>query len=418
MKTPNYNAAGAKHEGRRLLVLDDDASVGETVCAIADRTGIQARWATSAQEFFAQLALWEPQYIIIDLVMPDIDGVEMLRRLALVNCEATVIVASGLGTRVLEAAGRVAAENGLKIAGVLHKPFTSRSLRQLLAAAVPGANHELHSQHPAAKPEITHGELEEALRHGRVVTYYQPKISCFDGSLTGFEALARWEDPEFGLISPDYFIPFAEASGQILPLTDYVVHTAVRWLADNFPVANISIAVNISARVLEDTGFSARLMDACLQYGIPPGRITLEITESSTVQNPVTALEVLTQFRIKGFQLSIDDFGTGYSSLSQLAGLPFSQMKIDKTFVLSARKSAESRKIATSIVRLAHALGLQVTGEGVEDEWSLRFLQDIGCDSAQGFLFAPALSPESAVAWVRTWRPQEIGCMFRGMYDF
>jgi EAL domain-containing protein (putative c-di-GMP-specific phosphodiesterase class I) len=157
----------------------------------------------------------------------------------------------------------------------------------------------------------------------------------------------------------------------------------------------------MSPKLLSDPTFPTWLMEQCAREAVDPHQIILEITETSSMADPVQLLEYLTQLRIKGFHLSIDDFGVGYSSLIQLARLPFSEMKIDKMFVMTAPKSQESQKIATAIVGLARALALSVTAEGLEDAWTLEFLRNIGCDVAQGYLISRPVDGDTALAWAR-----------------
>ncbi|MEX0739501.1 MAG: EAL domain-containing response regulator [Pseudohongiella sp.] len=395
MESPEYSA----NLPGRLLVLDDDVGVSATICAIADRAGFETRSTTRAEEFFQLVADWQPSHLIVDLVMPDVDGVETLHRLALSGHQGIVIVTSGLGGRVLEAASRAAAENGLRVSGVLPKPFTPARLRSLLhhepenSKRKPGGSDE-----PAP---VSAEMLAAALAQKQLCVHYQPKITCATEKVVGFESLVRWQHPERGMIFPDQFISLAERHGHIAELTRQVFDISLAWFAANFLSSDLKLAINMSPIVLADAQFPAWIQQACTRYGVAPSQITLEITETSSMENPVAMLEYLTQFRIKGFNLSIDDFGVGYSSLVQLARLPFSEMKIDKMFVMSAATSIESQKIAAAVIGLADALNLNVTAEGVEDAWTLEFLRDLGCTHAQGYFIARPMPPESALVWLR-----------------
>ncbi|MCW5600785.1 EAL domain-containing response regulator [Nitrosomonas sp.] len=388
----------------RLLVLDDDASVGFTICAIAERVGFEVRSTVGVDEFFALLDTWQPTHIIVDLVMPDIDGVDALRRLAELDCRATIIVASGVGARVLDAASRAAVEHGLTVAGVLSKPFTPRDLRALLMVKPPPSRGyaEAKTTHdPIDFVEVTEEMLQAALEGEQFNVYYQPKIHCASGALAGMEGLVRWVHPEHGLIMPNRFMALAEESGLIGRMTIQIFEQAFAWLAAHFQNADITLSLNVSAKSLDDPKMASWIAGLCVDYGIDPSRIILEITETSTMADPVAMLDLLTQFRLKGFHLSIDDFGVGYSSLIQLARLPFSELKIDKMFVISAPASEESRKITTAILGLAHNLGLRVTAEGVEDDWTLNFLCEIGCDHAQGHYIARAMKGQEFLTWLQ-----------------
>lgn len=392
-------------QARRLLTLDDDADVNTTVCIIAQQIGFEARSTTEPEEFFRLLGSWSPTHIIVDLVMPNIDGIEIIKRLPEYRAPAALIITSGLGNRVVEAAARAATENGLEVAGLLPKPFSPAQLRHLLA--VPGSVKISHSQNlPGLDGSqehfaITEQVLAEALRERQFTVFYQPKLCCLSGRLVGFECLARWRHPSEGLLSPDRFISLAESSGLIAELTEQVFVQALEWFAANFQDQDLQIALNLSAKTLSSPEFPDWVAEQCARVGVAPQQVMLEVTETSSMENPVATLQILTQFRIKGFNLSIDDFGIGYSSLIQLARLPFSELKIDKMFVISAPYSEESQKIVSAVISLGRALHLSVTAEGVEDAWTLQYLKDAGCDYAQGFLFSRPLDGEAFLAWNR-----------------
>jgi EAL domain-containing protein (putative c-di-GMP-specific phosphodiesterase class I)/ActR/RegA family two-component response regulator len=396
---------------RRLLILDDDPMIGRTMQAIAEAAGVATRFTVEPAEFFRWLEEWQPSHIALDLVMPEMDGVQVLARLAEVSCRARIIISSGVGGRVLDAAGRSAAEHGLDIAGVLPKPFTADALRRMLAGhgasahgtrAVPAGDGRSDSEHPLGVEE-----LARAIESGELFCVYQPKVHCVDARLAGFEALVRWRHPERGVVPPDRFIRLAEDSGLIGPLTDIVLDTAMGWIGRHYGAAAesgeapVTLSINISARTVGEANFVDRVLERCARLGVEPGRLIFELTETSAMDDPVASLDLLTRLRMKGFQLSIDDFGTGYSSMVQLARLPFSEIKVDKSFVMHCETSAESRAVIKSIVDLGHNLGLRATAEGVESERGLAFLREIGCDLAQGYFIARPMEGAEALAWVQ-----------------
>jgi EAL domain-containing protein (putative c-di-GMP-specific phosphodiesterase class I) len=396
-------AAGSTFDSR-LLVLDDDGQVGQTICAIARNSGFLTSYTETADAFFTNFTSWQPSHLIIDLQMPGVDGIETLKRLANLGCKASIIITSGLENRVLEAAGRVAAENGLRVLGVLAKPFTPSGLRTLLLdiSGSPGVRPpgETHINMQLTSTELL--ELSAAIRAEQFHPWFQPKVDCATGALAGFECLARWQHPVRGLILPDHFIPQSEKSGLITELSKLIFSRTFDWYLANFRGSDLKIALNMSARLLADANFSVWLIEHCSARGIDPSMFILEITETSSLASPVMMLECLTQLRIKRFRLSIDDFGVGYSSLIQLARLPFSEMKIDKMFVMTAQKSQESQKIVAAIIGLARALGLSVTAEGVENAWTFDMLRDLGCDTAQGYFIARPLPAAAALAWSKS----------------
>ena len=397
----------------RLLILDDDPLVGCTMQFIAEDLGLESCLVSTAMAFFAQLDAWQPTHIALDLIMPDMDGVQVMKRLAEGGCRARIILTSGVGARVLDAAGRSAAEHGLDIAGVLSKPFSAADLRQLLAGAPLAPPHAAPAtvSTRAAAPlltELREAELRRALDANELRVVFQPKVDCTDARLTGFEALVRWLHPEFGPIPPDRFIPLAEASGLIAALTERVLALALQWFAplchDSTSLTGgrqLSLSVNLSAKAFNDLDFVDRLARRCLQLQLVPERLILELTETSAMDNPVASLGLLTRLRMKGFHLSIDDFGTGFSSMLQLVRLPFSEIKVDKSFVMTALQSQESRAVVKSVVDLGRSLGLRTVAEGVETAEVLAFLAEIGCDQAQGYHIARPMTGDATLQWMR-----------------
>jgi len=385
---------------QKLLILDDEAAMGLTIANIARSAGFEAHALTDPDAFFAAVTEWVPSHIALDLVMPHVDGIEVLRRLADVACRANIILTSGVGSRVLEAAKQSALEHGLSIAGVVSKPFTPTKFRSLLNSAALRQTRPIHL--PNARPEvaITALHLETAVQEHQLSLAYQPKVHCRDGSIAGFEALARWHHPELGFIPPDRFILAAEALGLIDHLTDYLFERAFAWFSQFDRNLGYKLSLNVSRRSLGDIGFADRVASQCQLHDLAPGCVILEITETAALADPTTSLDLLTRLRFKGFRLSIDDFGIGYSSIAQLVRLPFSELKIDKSFVMNAATSSESRTLIRAMVGLAHNLELEVTAEGVEDETALDLLREARCDLAQGYHIARPMAAKALAEWL------------------
>ncbi len=385
----------------RLLILDDDLLVGQTLAYMAEDIGLDTRLTSTPDEFFTVLGRWAPTHIAVDLVMPNMDGVEVIRLLAERRCQAKIIISSGVGSRILDAARRSAAEHGLDIAGVLAKPFLQATVRRLLTTrGRDDAMRVVRKRGPELQFEVTEAGLRQALDGHELQLVYQPKIECKTGAVAGFEALVRWHHPVAGIIMPDQFIPQAENWHLIDALTRQVSDQALHWLSQSFPKSPLSISINISARTLVDFQLADFASDLCSQLMIDPGRVIFELTESSAMTDPVAALGLLTRVRMKGFHLSIDDFGTGYSSMVQLVRLPFSEIKVDKSFVMPAAQSQEARTVTKSIVDLGHSLGLLATAEGVEDASTLEFLNAIGCDLAQGYFIGRPMPANLVHDWL------------------
>ena len=246
--------------------------------------------------------------------------------------------------------------------------------------------------------------LEQALKKQKLHLVYQPKVSLLDGSLKRVEALVRWDDPELGSVEPSRFIPIAERHGLIDDLTQWGLRTALRqWLdwCDNG--IDTCIAFNISALSLERLDFPDLVERMCRALEVPTDRLVLELTEGAT-QPLIKLIDTLTRFRIKGIGLAIDDFGTGYSSLMQLRQLPFTEVKIDQSFIADGERSRDCRLIIQSVAELAHGLGLTATAEGVETIEQLRLVRELGCDLVQGYLISPPLEPQALKAWKQKFR--------------
>jgi EAL domain-containing protein (putative c-di-GMP-specific phosphodiesterase class I) len=255
------------------------------------------------------------------------------------------------------------------------------------------------------RPELALIEgFERALINHRLNMVYQPKVRLRDGALTRVEALVRWEDAEFGSVSPSRFVPLAEKHGLIEELTQWGLRTTLRqWLRWREQGIDTCVAFNISALSLDKLDFPDLVERMCRALDVPTDRLVVELTEGAT-QPLIKLMDTLTRFRIKGIGLAIDDFGTGYSSLMQLRQLPFTEVKIDRFFVSDAVQSADSRLIVKTIIELAHGLGLTATAEGVETREQLRLLRELGCDVVQGYLIAQPLEPTALLQWKQEFR--------------
>jgi EAL domain-containing protein (putative c-di-GMP-specific phosphodiesterase class I)/FixJ family two-component response regulator len=386
---------------KRLLILDDDEAVAKTISFIAEDLGFEVHIYDEPKLFFNKLLDLNPTHIAIDLVMPAMDGIEVLKNLASLNCKSAIIVTSGMGTKVLESAQLGAIERGLNVMGILPKPFDNQLLKDLLTENINENHLNLTNDKNKQLLNISEITVGEAIRDKHFILHYQPKINLATGKAVGFEGLMRWNHPDLGLIYPDAFIALAEKTGQIDQMTYDIINVGLEWVShlNN----QISLSLNISARSIKDDSLVDVLSKACAAYKVEPNRLILELTETNTMMDPVESLDILTRLRIRGFRLSIDDFGTGYSSMVQLARLPFSELKIDKSFVMSMDTSTESRKIVASTVQLGHSLGLTTVAEGVESRLQETGLRVLNCHLAQGYHFAKPMSGDEAYDWLKKW---------------
>ncbi|NES12575.1 MULTISPECIES: bifunctional diguanylate cyclase/phosphodiesterase [Micromonospora] len=244
------------------------------------------------------------------------------------------------------------------------------------------------------------GDLRRALDDGELEVYFQPKVTLRDRRLVGVECLARWEHPAHGTVAPDDFVAVAEHTGQLGRLTEFVLRESLRrsrdWQQGGQPLA---VSVNLAARTLTDQHFPSLVGELLDEYGVPPQRLTLEITEAGVLDGTERPIPTLRRLRDLGVRLSVDDFGTGNSSLAQLRRLPVHEVKVDRSFVQGMATDPGDLAIVNAVVTLSQQFGLAVVAEGVESELTLELLQDIGCEIGQGFLFSRPLPYERLEAW-------------------
>jgi len=249
--------------------------------------------------------------------------------------------------------------------------------------------------------------LRHALDNADLMLYYQPQVDLQQGTLSGCEALVRWNDSRYGWIKPDYFIPLAEKSDLIDILTYWSINVALReWSEFSASGAPGSIAINLSAKLLQSREVVGLVSRAMNIWGAQPASLVLEVTESAMMSDPDAALHTLTALNEMGITLSIDDFGTGYSSLAYLRNLPVGELKIDKSFVLHMAEDQQDRKIVQSIINLAHNLEMRVVAEGIENQQTLDMLISMGCDHGQGYYIGRPMPIDEMPAWVEAanWR--------------
>jgi diguanylate cyclase (GGDEF)-like protein/PAS domain S-box-containing protein len=262
-------------------------------------------------------------------------------------------------------------------------------------------------RHAPARLSVA-SDLRRAIDAGELFLVYQPKVSMKTGGVVGVEALVRWRHPQRGLVMPDEFIPVAQQTSLIRPLTlcvlDQALRQEARWRACGLP---LTMAVNLSMRNLLDVALPGDVARLLAETGVPASALVLEITESALIADPVHVRAVLDELAGMGVQLSIDDFGTGYSSLSYLKRLPIHEIKIDRSFVLNLTSSEEDAIIVRSTVDLANNLGLRVVAEGVESAEVLGYLRATGCDVAQGYYLGRPLAGADLEHWLTTQHDSE-----------
>jgi diguanylate cyclase (GGDEF)-like protein len=337
------------------------------------------------------------------VLLPDVDG-----------SAAAILVAEKL-RRVLEAPFHVEgidldveASIGVVLSGQHGEDATTLLQRADIAMYVAKAKNlgvfaydpDVDGHSPARLALL--GELRRALERDELILHYQPKVNVTSGAVVGAEALVRWQHPTRGLVFPDAFIPVAEHTGLIGPLTCYVLDTAVAqartWADAGRP---LQVSVNLSARNLLDDRLPDEVAAVLTRHGVPAAMLELEVTETAIMTEPVRARRLLERLAKLGVRISVDDFGAGYTSLGQLKTLPVSELKIDRSFVMTMMADRSDALIVHSIVDLGHNLGLTIVAEGVETDEALTLLAGFGCDIAQGYQVCRPAAIETFDTWRR-----------------
>jgi EAL domain-containing protein (putative c-di-GMP-specific phosphodiesterase class I)/CheY-like chemotaxis protein len=362
---------------RRLLAIDDEQGLLAVVREVATSAGYEVVVTSDAAYFLQQTRQWQPTLVLMDLQMPDVDGVELMRQMASERLEAPIVLMSGVDDKVLRTVGDLGTELGLNMRGVLAKPIRFETFRRTL------------EEHAAPQAHSRADELRTAIEKKQLVMHYQPIVRLSSRDVIAVEALVRWNHPFDGMVYPDDFIPLAEEHGLIDDLTWLVVRSSIAqaaiWAHDGF---HVPIAINLSATNLNDEAFPDTLAALCKEAGVLPAQIALELTETATSRDARSFKAILSRLRLKGFRLEIDDFGIGYSSMMQLRSLPFSELKIDKSFVADMLQSEDAGIIVDAILALAGAFRMDVVAEGIETEKQLSALIKRGATVGQGYLIA------------------------------
>ena len=383
---------------KRLLVVDDERVQRLLVARAVTPMGFVVDDAADLAEATAHLAETRYEAVVLDLSLGETEGVSLLPALRDTRSRPILIFLSGLDDRVITASLRLAASMGLRVAGMLRKPASPTALRSLLRDAPEREAHLPDDASGVAPP--TADELARAIAAGVIEPHYQPQVTLRDQRVVGVEALARWPRSP-GPTPPDSFVPLAEQCGLIVPLTFHILRSALRacgrWRARH---PGCRVAVNISPLVLADPRLPDEIEHLLQESRLGPGALIAEITESTVIANPMLAAEVLTRLRIKGIELSIDDFGTGHSSLLTLLRHPFSELKIDRSFVSQCDTDPEAWKIVRATISMARELGLRVVAEGIETDAVLRLLRGVDCEVGQGWYFGPAMTESELIPWL------------------
>jgi EAL domain-containing protein (putative c-di-GMP-specific phosphodiesterase class I) len=290
----------------------------------------------------------------------------------------------------------MAEEHGVRLLGSFAKPVTAR---KLAAAVLPYLEGDARLEAAPGADTYPMHELREALANGNIHAWFQPKVEASSGRVVGAEALVRWMSHAGHALLPARFLPQVEREGLMAQLTDIVLDQAcaacVRWSAEGLPP---SVSVNLSQASLADETFPDRIGAIVERHGLHATNVILEVTESVSTASVATVLENVARLRMRGFGLAVDDFGTGYSSLKQLTRMPFTELKVDQSFVRTAHTRQASRAVLESSVEMAAKLGIPAVAEGVETLAQLELVRELGCRIVQGWLFGRAMPAQDLIA--------------------
>lgn len=386
----------------RCLVLDHNPLAAAALVRQIRDLGIQrVETVTTGRQALDRLAAagGDIDLMFCDLATPCMDGVEIIRNIAEVPVDAPVFVPMGQAPlRLLHAASALARARGLRVAGPLPRPVRPEALRDILAALP----HCAPIAGPKSRPHPPHllqpSELEEAMAEGRLIPWFQPKIYADTGALSGFEALARIVTRDGTVLSPAAFLPTVNncfmARSFVQSMARNVAHWMSVWRSYGYP---LQVSINVWPSCLDSLDMCDILTDIFAERGIPARDVILEVTEADVAVRGDNMLDNLTRLRLRGFGVSIDDFGTGHSSLEKLRDFPFTELKIDQSFVRGAQTDPVARCIVGWSAALARAIDMTAVAEGVETEEDAALMREFGVDVLQGYLISRPLPPEDVL---------------------
>ena len=383
------------------LVVDDDLVVLQQVKTMLETLGVrQILTAENGVEAIKVLSAHksEVEVLLCDLSMPEMDGVELIRQFGKTGFKGGLILISGAEEKIISTVNKLAVLQGLRVLGQLQKPVSAAQLALLLAHT---ADLPAQQQQAAARQAVSKNAISAAMAANEFSIWFQPKVNADTLQVVGLEALARWQLPNGQFIPPDNFIMAAEREGIIGELSQILVSIALseaaRLFAAGYP---LKVSINLSGAWLNDLSLPDFVLSKTKSAGLSASDVILEVTETGVMEDLTTALDVLSRLRLKGFGLSIDDFGIGYSSFEQLGRIPFTEMKLDRSFVCKGAEDAAARAILESSMDMAHKLKLSTVAEGVETEQDLKLVRSLGCDLVQGYLIAKPMPLMDLLLWL------------------
>jgi len=392
------------YENLRFLIVEDHAfqrrEWQRTLEGLGTCTVYQAVDGQGALEIL-QDAHRPVDIVISDLDMAGMDGMEFVRHIGISGASISIILCSALDRKLLASIATMTEAYGIRLLGVVEKPLTPRKLLPLIKL------HKHNATLPGTRSAatFTQTQVANALQNDEFIPYFQPKIELKTGKIKGAEALARWLDPRLGIIGPECFIHTMESGGLINELTWVMLKkSAASCRAWRTAGIDATVSVNLSIVSLCDVNIAERVTELVRSQDLDPAHMILEVTESGATTDVGSVLENLARLRMKGFGLSIDDYGTGYSSMQQLTRIAFTELKIDRYFVMNAFKDPTARIILETSLKMAKKLNIQSVAEGVETRTDFDLLARLHCDMVQGYFITKPLSLADFLRWDRNWK--------------
>lgn len=386
--------------GRKIFIVDDDESFGRMLSLGLDHLDSDFSLFQESSLFLKEISNTNNKSIIIlDLCMPHMDGVEVIRHLAMNQMEHNLILISGLDSGVLKAVKDLASAHGIQVLGTLTKPFSVSEIESILRSE----SQQSSTRTPTSNKTkyVNENSILEAFDSQQFIAFYQPQVKLETLKPVGFEALVRWRTSNGRFIAPNEFLSLVSNMGLSSKITETMLRQTLKTLLATQEVNQDLVAsVNITPDEIENISLPELISNLLTKYGISSQNLRLELTENGVMKKLTQSLDSLTRLKIQGIELSIDDFGTGYSSMSLLHKIPFSELKIDRRFVKCLTTDSDCRAIVETCIMLGHKLNMSVIAEGVEDLATHNALVELGCDFGQGFYYAKPMDEDSLIYWL------------------
>lgn len=388
----------------RFLIAEKEAFHRHWVATMLETLG--ARHVVEVADGIEALAVLKDASQPIDIMLmeidlPGMDGLELIRHIARNDENCAVIVVSRLDHALLFSVGTMSKAYGIELLGTLEKPVAPESLLPMIERFRQNIGK---TKTHTALPKISFAGLQNGLANDEFLPLFQPKIDLVTRQVVGVEAFARWQHPVAGLLAPGTFIPLLEANGAMTQLTWVIIEKSVaacrNWIALGF---TLTVSINISPSVLAQSGLAEEIIAYMRDHALSPEALIFEVTEAAAVTDGPHFLENLNRLRLHGFGISVDDYGTAGSSMQQLMRIPFSEVKIDRSFVSGASQNHALELVLSSSFALCRQLERHSVAVGVETRNDLDFLVKLGCSYAQGFYIAKPMDGSALPVWMKEW---------------